>query len=172
MEEPQNSFEISIKDDFFDTGRFTQLHNEIPYKKYTPNTNHTSQYSHILFSVDVETPITQYIQAKCEKMLNKKFDLNFCMYTMVATVEPSVHWDYNKDCSHQVLIYIRGNQDLHKGTGFYVKNGKDYQLNTHIGFRQNRAIFWDARTYHSPLNFAAEDQSKRFSIVAQYKEVK
>tara|TARA_R110000824_G_scaffold163078_1_gene338866 strand:- start:314 stop:820 length:507 start_codon:yes stop_codon:yes gene_type:complete len=168
MEEPRNSFEISIKDDFFDTPRFTQLYNEIVYKQYTPNPTNT----HILSSAGVETPIAQYIQAKCEKMSNKKFDLNLCIYTMVANVEPTVHWDYSKECSHQVLIYIRGDQDLHKGTGFYVKNGEDYQLNTHIGFRQNRAIFWDSRAHHSPLNFVAKNQTKRFSIVAQYKETK
>ena len=54
----------------------------------------------------------------------------------------------------------------------YIKNEDGFQLNTHVGFVENRAIFWDSRAWHSPLNFAANDKSKRFSILAQYKEAK
>ena len=61
--------------------------------------------------------------------------------------------------------------DLQKGTGFFLKNEDGLQLNTQIGFKENRAIFWDSRAYHSPLNFSAEDKTKRFSIIAQYKEI-
>jgi len=90
---------------------------------------------------------------------------------MLATVEPTVHRDYDEEkTSHQVIIYIKGNTDLHKGTGFYIKSGDGLELNTHVGFVENRAVFWDSKAYHSPLNFTAEDKSKRFSIIAQYKE--
>tara|TARA_Y100001972_G_scaffold6042_1_gene6536 strand:- start:275 stop:550 length:276 start_codon:yes stop_codon:yes gene_type:complete len=91
---------------------------------------------------------------------------------MLATVEPRVHCDYGENCTHQVIVYIRGNEDLHKGTGFYVSKDDFNELNTHVGFRQNRAIFWNSQIYHSPLNWSSDDKSKRFSLIAQYREIK
>ena len=126
---------------------------------------------HIWYAAPMEPQLAASIKERCEKTFNKKLTLRFCSYTMLATVEPAVHCDYDEGTtSHQVIIYIKGNTDLHKGTGFYIKNEDEFQLNTHVGFAENRAIFWDSRTSHSPLNFAANDKSKRFSIVAQYKE--
>jgi hypothetical protein len=52
-------------------------------------------------------------------------------------------------------------------TGFYLNR----ELNTHVGFNENRAIIWHANTWHSPLNWASDDKSKRYSIICQFKEV-
>ena len=169
------NFNINIIDNFLDKNTFTELYNKIPYKIYEASTNYLkgSEIPHVWYAAKIEPQVAEYIREKCEKTFNKKLALNFCSYTMLATVEPTVHCDYNKETtSHQVIVYIKGNTDLHKGTGFYVEQDNKHELNTHIGFRENRAIFWDSRTHHSPLNFAANDKSKRFSIIAQYKETK
>ena len=167
------NFNINIVDNFLDKNTFTELYNIIPYKMYDASINYLkgNEAPHAWYAAHIEPQVAESIREKCEKTFNKKLALNFCTYTMVATVEPTVHCDYNEGkTSHQVIVYIRGNTDLHKGTGFYVKQGDKHELNTHIGFKENRAIFWDSRTWHAPLNFTAEDKSKRFSIIAQYKE--
>ena len=164
------NFNINIVDNFLDKDTFTEVYNKIPYFQYQPDQNMIENIPHIWFSATVEPQLAGFVKEKCEKTFNKKLNLVFCSYTMLATVEPTVHCDHTDKTSHQVIIYIRGNTDLHKGTGFYIKNEDRFQLNTHVGFVENRAIFWDSRTWHSPLNFTAEDKSKRFSIIAQYKE--
>ena len=171
MEHTKDSFEISIKDDFFDTDRFTQIYNEVPYQRYTANAK-VSTLPHVCFLAPVPPALTEYIKERCEEMFNKKLNITFSSLLLSKPDEPRYHRDYDENCSHQILIYIRGKQELHKGTGFYVRNGDDYELNTHIGFRENRAIFWDARAYHSPLTFAADDKNKRFSMKVHFKEIK
>jgi len=123
---------------------------------------------------DAEKHIADHIRKKCSELYNKKFKERYCAYTMVARTTPMVHKDLDDYTSHQILLYIRGDESLHRGTGFYVKNKntKDtYELNTHIGFKENRAIFWESSSYHSPLMWDDKNQSKRFSILAQYKEI-
>jgi hypothetical protein len=88
------------------------------------------------------------------------------MYTMVgATDKPRPHID---DCEAQCLIYMIGDEKLNNGTAFYTKEkDKDAILNSHIGFKRNRAIFFTGGTYHCPLHpFAKEGESSwRYSIV-------
>ena len=43
---------------------------------------------------------------------------------------------------------------INNGTGFYEKEKEGLTLHTHIGFKENRAIFFDSTIYHSPLLFA------------------
>ena len=168
----EENFNINIRDNFLDKNTFNKLYDKVPYLRYKPDEYVIDGVPHIWFSAKAEPQLGEAIKEKCEKAFNKKLHLTFFGYTMVATVEPIVHCDYNKDTtSHQIIIYIKGNTDLQKGTGFFLKNEDGLQLNTQIGFKENRAIFWDSRAYHSPLNFSAEDKTKRFSIIAQYKEI-
>ena len=51
---------------------------------------------------------------------------------------------------------------------FKQQNKKnEFILNTHIGFKENRAIFFKSGTTHSPLTWQ-EDSSKRYSIICQF----
>ena len=51
------------------------------------------------------------------------------------------------------LVYLKGQPLLNSGTGFYDKIGDNYELNSHIGFRENRAIIFDSTIYHTSLQF-------------------
>ena len=161
-------FNITIKDNFFEEQLFNTLRNKVGYLKFGSQYN-TLGYDkkHPWFTCLVEEDVREIIKNKSEKIWNKKFKINFCVYTLVATVEPLPHCDLTDNCDHQILIYIKGNTNLHKGTGFYL-NG---ELNTHIGFNENRDVSWHSNTVHSPLNWAANDKSKRYSIVCQLKEI-
>ena len=162
-----NGFNIVIKDNFLDKDIFKKIHQKINTYDYSANGNQIDGINHIWFSCKAEDEIKKIIKDKCEKVLNKKFKVNFCSYTLLATVEPVVHCDLTELCDYQIILYIKGNTNLHKGTGFYLSG----ELNTHIGFNENRAIIWHANTYHSPLNWASDDKSRRYSIVCQLKEL-
>ena len=165
-------FDIRIKDDFLESSKFKFLHDKVPFYNYQAGGNYIKNVNHIWFSIPAPEDVTKYLKEECEKQFDIKLKTHFCSITMLATVEPRVHCDYGENCTHQVIVYIRGNEDLHKGTGFYVSKDDFNELNTHVGFRQNRAIFWNSQIYHSPLNWSSNDKSKRFSLIAQYREIK
>lgn len=162
-----NGFDIIIKDNFLDKDFYKKIHKKIDRYTYFPRRNVIENVDHIWYSRDAEREISEIVKNKCEKILHKKLKIRFCSYTMLATAEPRVHCDFNPECDYQIIIYIKGNVNLHKGTGFYLNR----ELNTHVGFNENRAIIWHANTWHSPLNWASDDKSKRYSIICQFKEV-
>ena len=164
----EEAFNIIIKDNFLDQDLHKKIHSRIDSYSYSPNNNKIENINHIWFSCPVEEEIQEIVKNKSEKIWNKKFKINLCSYTMLATVNPVVHCDYTDNCDHQIIIYVKGNTNLHKGTGFYL-NG---ELNTHVGFNENRAVLWNSKIMHSPLNWASDDKSVRFSIICQLKEIK
>jgi len=59
------------------------------------------------------------------------------------------------------LIYLLGDPLMNNGTGFYINGpGEEKILNSHIGFKENRAIFFDSKIYHSPLQFAGNSSPR------------
>tara|TARA_R110000822_G_scaffold30482_1_gene88851 strand:- start:288 stop:797 length:510 start_codon:yes stop_codon:yes gene_type:complete len=168
----KDGFNITILDNFFEKKLFDKIYNKISYINYNALTNKllysNGESKHPWFASPIEKDLVEIIKTKCEKIWRKKFKVGLCSYTMLSTVEPLPHCDLTEETDHQIIIYIKGNTDLHKGTGFYLNQ----QLNTHIGFNENRAITWHSNTWHTPLNWASDDKSKRFSILCQLKEIK
>ena len=174
-------FDIHIKDNFLDKEIYKLIYDKIPFYAYSGNYGYhniegslikeqNDNPEHLFYGATVEKNISNYVREKCEKLYNKKFKENYTAYTMVTRTTPMVHCDKGKNTSHQIIIYIRGDEGLNRGTGFYVKNNNIHELNTHIGFKENRAIFWESSVYHSPLIWSDDNKNKRFSIIAQYKE--
>ena len=173
----KTEFDICIKDNFIEPNIFKSIYEKIPLYHYSGDLHRyeadvEKKQHHLFFSKEVEPEIADYVRKRCEKLFNKKLKLTYCSYTMVQRSEPMLHCDARDKCTHQVIVYLKGNEDLNKGTGFYTSKDGNNELNTHIGFKQNRAIFWNSEIWHSPLNWSATDKSKRFSLIAQYKEIK
>ena len=173
----QVEFDINIKDNFIEPDIFKSIYEKIPFYHYSGDSHRYEQdkanENHLFFAINTEPEIADYIRKRCEKLYNKKLKLRYCSYTMVQRAEPMVHCDAKDDCTtHQVIVYIRGDVGLHRGTGFYTEVNNKYELNTHIGFNENRAIFWYSPVFHSPLTWYDKNKSKRYSIIAQYKEIK
>jgi|GEM_PF-5503231 hypothetical protein len=170
----KEEFDINIKDNFIEEKLYKLIYNKIPFYTYGEDYKYEegdNTKEHLFYGSPVEKNVADYLRERCEKLYNKKFKENYTAYTMVARTTPMVHADIGANCTHQVIVYIRGDESLHRGTGFYVNNNGNHELNTHIGFKQNRGIFWESSAYHSPLIWSDNNQSKRFSIIAQYKEI-
>ena len=166
----KDGFNITVLDNFFEKELFDKIYNRIPYISYGAMNTYletSDGNKHPWFASDVEEDLVNIIKTKCENIWRKKFKAGLCSYTMLSTVEPLPHSDFSEKTDHQILIYIKGNTNLNKGTGFYL-NG---ELNTHVGFNENRAVTWHSNTVHTPLNWASDDKSKRFSIICQLKEI-
>ena len=100
-----DGFHITVLDNFFDEEVVTKLQNQLPYINYAARLNIIENINHIWFSANGEEWVSKIMKDKCEKLLNKKFKVNLCSYTMLATVEPVVHCDHNKNCDYQIIVY-------------------------------------------------------------------
>ena len=161
-------FDIRIKDDFLESSKFKVLYDKVPFYNYQAGGNYIKDVNHIWYSIPASEDVTKYLKEECEKQFDIKLKTHFCSITMLATVEPRVHCDYGENCTHQVIVYIRGNEDLHKGTGFYVSKDDFNELNTHVGFHKNRAVLFESGMYHSPLVSFSDDSIPRISIIARF----
>ena len=103
------------------------------------------------------------------KWLFKKIKRQFFPSVKLKINSASYHWRHNKEkvLAHKDLgkdfnfiLYLRGNELIYNGTGFYTKNN----LNTYIGFVENRAIFFDGKNnLHTDLQ-ALGPSSGRHSL--------
>ncbi len=80
--------------------------------------------------------------------------------------EPLFHIDDDKGNVSNFLLHVKGEPLLNNGTGFLKNN----QLATHIGFIENRALFFNgSKIWHSDLQ-ALGDSSKRYTLNIFYKD--
>jgi len=80
--------------------------------------------------------------------------INLAAWTLTNARTPAPHSDQEQFPEERhLIIYIKGDQEINSGTGFYIENkNKGYDLNTHIGFKKNRAVLFAAKNcMHSPL---------------------
>ena len=80
--------------------------------------------------------------------------------------EPLFHTDHDKGNVANFLLFVKGDPLLNNGTGFTHDN----QLSSHIGFVENRALFFNGmKIPHSDLQ-SFGDSSKRFTLNIFYKD--
>ena len=166
-----SNFEINIKDNFFKKNLFEKIKNNLNNLKWEALGNFLNENSykkHPWFTSPLEDDeIKNAIKENVSKYFRKKIiSFNLINYSMVTKIkEPLPHNDFKENQNYQILIYLKGTPKLTNGTGFYVKeNDNQYILNTHVGFFENRAIFFKTNVFHSPLTWD-ENSSARFSII-------
>ena len=170
----QTNFNLHVIDDFLSHDVFLKILNEIPYITWDGSNHRYNSKElkgkHVWYSKDIELEgfIAQDIK---ENIKNKTVfpisKFNLLSFTMATKVAPFPHIDEGK-YKNQLLVYIDGHTDINKGTGFYIKNGDKYDLNTHIGFQKNRGVLFKSGMWHSPLLFNSKDSIPRISIIAQF----
>ena len=80
--------------------------------------------------------------------------------------EPLFHVDVDKGNVANFLFFVKGEPLLNNGTGFM----KGQSLSSHIGFIENRALFFNgSKISHSDLQ-SFGDSSKRYTLNIFYKD--
>ena len=80
--------------------------------------------------------------------------------------EPLFHTDDDKENVANFLLFVKGESLLNNGTGFM----RDNKLSSHIGFVENRALFFNGmKIPHSDLQ-SFGDSSNRYTLNIFYKE--
>ena len=175
QQELKQDFDIRIKDNFFTPEEFKDISKKIVYRQY--HDDHL-QYRgkdkhHVWFTSNCEDEVRELLTKKVEKLFGVKIiRMGICQYSFVSKAIKTihVHKDLSPECNFQTIIYVRGNPNIHSGTGFYVETEREtvkQELNTHIGFFPNRIGAWTSNVFHAPLSFA-EGFDTRYSILTQY----
>ena len=146
---------IIIQDNFFKKDILNKIKIDISRLNFTNRYNQHSNtiYQRIYFNVELN--FNHFAVQEVIKNL-KKHDIevkNILPFYFLSTKhkEATPHEDSlnNINC----LVYLKGKNFLNSGTGFYDKKGEEYELNSHVGFKENRAIIFDSDIYHSSLQF-------------------
>jgi hypothetical protein len=144
---------VNIIDNFFEEQLFLNIQNHVTTKLfYTPRyfadkteKNEKNYYgSRFILSEDPELLKTFVTQAEKKfKIKIKKLhpDSGIDMRNLL-NFKP--HIDF--DCVLNIMVMLSGPTAVTNGTVFYT----DGELDTHVGFRENRAIMFPSTRYHSP----------------------
>ena len=149
---------IIVKDNFFTKEILNKVQNEISHLNFanrntTVNEQSQNVYQKIYFNVPLYKEhfavqeVTKNLQNYSSIPIDH-FESDYFLST--KHTEPTPHAD---TCKINCIVYIKGNELINSGTGFYDKKEKQYVLNLHVGFKENRAIIFDSKIYHASLQF-------------------
>ena len=164
---------LIVKDNFFNKDIYKKILIDLSTLNFSYRNNSISGenrniYQKIYFMVNLDSK--HFAVAEVEKILsNYGFDIcgiehNYFLSSKHEEATP--HNDAGADLN--CLVYLKGNEIINSGTGFYDKKENQYVLNRHIGFKENRAIIFDSKIFHSSLQFN-EGAEKRYVMTNFFK---
>tara|TARA_Y100001963_G_scaffold140786_1_gene208225 strand:- start:127 stop:657 length:531 start_codon:yes stop_codon:yes gene_type:complete len=166
----KNVSKIFIQENFFPLTTYNEIvHQMLEVAYFPPDKDKIEEYQGSYWHTHT-LPNQCDVQKQIAILIAKKFNFNVSTfkessYTMVgASDKPRPHTDKDIKTTHQCLIYMYGEESTNNGTGFYHEKSKNkHELSIHVGFKQNRAIFFSSDVWHSPLQWAGNG-SFRYSI--------
>jgi hypothetical protein len=130
---------VFVVEDFFPIKLYDEIIQLIINAEYSPPSKERIEAHQGTYWHSHTLPNNCDIQIEIKKLIKEKFYFDISKfiettYTMVT---------------HQCLIYMHGPESVNNGTGFY----KDGELDIHVGFKSNRAIFFSSDVFHTPLQW-------------------
>tara|TARA_R100001015_G_C4521657_1_gene90500 strand:+ start:107 stop:607 length:501 start_codon:yes stop_codon:yes gene_type:complete len=156
---------IQIKDNFLNEKEFKILYNNVDKVSYVPKVDIEGRNYGFRYEFG-ENSDNQWLLKKIKKQFfpNTNLKPNGCMHYHLRHNHEKVlaHTDPNDD--YCFILYLKGEELVYNGTGFYHENN----LNTYVGFVENRAIFFDGKNnLHTDLQ-ALGESSFRYTIIVCY----
>jgi len=159
---------LIVKDNFFNKKFYEEILFDISRLKFqnrntSVDKNLKNVYQTIYFNVPLDK---QHFAVKETNKILEDFGLNIhigdSFYFLSAPYKAgaTIH---NDSADVNCLIYIKGRELMNSGTAFYDYNEEEnkYVLRTHVGFKENRALIFDSKIYHSTTQFK-EDSGSRY----------
>ena len=155
---------IYIQDNFFEEKFFKKLKKELGkmnfsyrYASSPKDSYGNKNYHHVILKPEDLVP--QEVKRLIKKHFNYTFKSMESFYFLsFPNTKPIPHQD--EYAEQNCLIFLRGDSLLNNGTGFYEKVNNEYQLHSHVGFKENRAIFFNSTIWHSPLQWAGNSTAR------------
>ena len=149
---------IQIKDDFLNKKELEILLSNINKIQYLPMTNERGSFGfrhHFDKNLDNE-----WLFKKIKEQFFPNVDLKVCNSSYHLRHNHNEVFSHADEQDYNFVLYLKGKELFYNGTGFYFKNN----LNTYIGFVENRALFFDGKNnMHTTLQ-ALGESSPRYTI--------
>jgi len=149
---------IIVKDNFFDESVLKKIHSDLLGSKFTNRlannkNNEDNIYQKIYFEVVLNEKhfAVQKVLKNVENLIQKKLKIGGNYYFLSTKHKDAT--PHGDKCDINCLIYLKGKEFVNSGTGFYDCNDDKCNLNTHVGFKENRAIIFDSKIIHASLQF-------------------
>ena len=161
---------LIVKDNFFSEDIYKKILTELSTLNFS-NRNVTSDikdkniYQRIYFNFKLDT--NHFAVQEVHKLLgNYGFVLNCFDHSYFLSTKHEGATPHNDVNDLNCIVYLKGDEIINSGTGFYDKKEEEYILNRHVGFKKNRAIIFDSKIFHASLQFN-EGAKKRY-IMANF----
>jgi len=168
MQHNKNTEFVMYVDNFLEKETLISLQNNISILEYTqvhnPNGEHYGM-RHTFPESFFEDPLLKLIKQYFFPHRNLK-PLSINAHIRNNSKEPLFHVDDDKDNVANFLLFVKGEPLLNNGTGF----SHNHQLSAHVGFVENRALFFNgSKIWHSDLQ-SFGDSSERYTLNIFYGE--
>jgi hypothetical protein len=160
---------IAFKDNFLSKKYLTTLQDLATNLPMEPSFNGKGKGigSRLSFNLNDEIFNELRLKIKEDFPLSKKFNIDneaTFFHLRHSILEPLPHVDDGKH-KYNFLFFLKGEELLNNGTGFY----HNQKLSAHVGFIENRAIFFDGnKIWHTNLQHFGKS-SPRYTILIFFK---
>ena len=155
---------IFIQDNFFEENILKEIQQKVmtlEFKSRYQDTLQDDQQNNNVYQRNyhhIALPDKSDVSLEVKKNIKKHFNVTVIgmksNYFLSFPNTPAIPHD--DDGIYNWLIYLLGDTRINNGTGFYEQEKDKFSLHTHIGFKENRAIFFTSSIWHSPLQFAGD----------------
>ena len=168
MQHNKNTEFVMYVDNFLSTETLQSLQNNFLNLDYTgvknPNGDHYG-FRHTFPKSFHEDPLLELIKNYFYPNRNLE-PINVSAHLRKNDKEPLFHVDTQEGNVANFLLFVKGEPLLNNGTGFM----KGDKVSSHIGFVENRALFFNgSKILHSDLQ-SFGDSSDRYTLNIFYKE--
>jgi hypothetical protein len=168
MQHNKNTKFVMYVDDFLENDTLKSLQDTVTKLKYYEVKNPEGQIYGMRHTFDKsihDDPLLKLIKQYFFPHRNLE-PISVSAHSRQNKEEPLFHTDDDKGNVANFLLFVKGESLLNNGTGF-LHNEK---LSSHIGFIENRALFFNGlKIPHSDLQ-SFGDSSKRYTLNIFYKE--
>ena len=160
---------VQYVDNFLDEETLKSLQDNFLQLTYPPRSNEDGTFGN-RHQFDLRKMKKDPLLARIKEFFFPYYELE--PYEVAAhmrhnNTKPMVHTDHKIDTTLNFLLFVKGEPLLNNGTGFFTEDGN---LSSHVGFVENRAIFFNgAKILHTDLQSFGES-SPRYTLNIFYKK--
>jgi hypothetical protein len=156
--------DIMVVDDFFNEKELSILVNNLDKINYKSDENKAGNYGFGHEFDPDENNKWLFDKIKNTFIKNNNFK-PFCSALRMRHNAKKVLPHIDNNSKYNFLCYLKGKELMYNGTGFYNDKGN---LDRYIGFKINRAMFFNSHILHTDLQ-ALGESSPRYSLGIFYR---
>ena len=150
---------LIVKDNFFNKDIYEKILINLSTLNFVSRNvslreNQMNEYESNKVYFNVKLNLTHFAVQEVSKLLSDYgFNLKKREHSYFLSGKHKEAFPHQDEGVLNCIVYLKGKELLNSGTGFYDRQKDNLVLNRHIGFKENRAIMFDPKIFHSSLQF-------------------